>query len=404
MTGEDRVAAGWDRLNARLVKIGRPDVHDEAFRRTGTLVNAPVSRGSTVLFPDLDTMRRVGAERYEHTPIYGAMGSAVQHDLERAIAAIEEGRDTQIVSSGLAACTTALLTWTSSGGHCLLPDSCYGPTRRFADTMLRRFGVEATYYDPMISEEGLRQLMQPNTQVVFAESPGSHTFEVQDVPMLARVAHDGGARVLLDNTWGFGIFMPFTHGVDVSIQALTKYPGGHSDAILGAITVGSEEDWHMLRDAAIQLGQLAGPDDCWLTLRGLRSMGVRLARQARTAWKVACWLRDRGEVAQVLFPAFSDCPGHEFWERDFSGAGPLFTVVLTSDHDRAAMERMINGLRHFGIGASWGGYESLVLPTTGGVSRSLPNALPDGPAFRLAIGLDEAADLIADLESGFSRL
>ncbi|AQS83472.1 MAG: cystathionine beta-lyase [Acetobacter aceti] len=404
MTGEDRVAAGWERLNARLVKVGRPDVHDEQFRRTGTLVNASVSRGSTVLFPDLDTMRRVGAERYEHTPIYGAMGSAVQHDLERAIAAIEEGRDTQVVSSGLAACTTALLTWTSSGGHCLLPDSCYGPTRRFADTMLRRFGVESTYYDPMISEDGLREIMRPNTQVVFAESPGSHTFEVQDVPMLARVAHEGGARVLLDNTWGFGVFMPFTHGVDVSIQALTKYPGGHSDAILGAITVTSEEDWHMLRDASIQLGQLAGPDDCWLTLRGLRSMGVRLARQARTAWRVANWLRDRGEVAQVLYPAFADCPGHEFWERDFSGAGPLFTVVLTSSHDKAAMERMINGLQHFGIGASWGGYESLVLPTTGGVSRSLPNALPEGVAFRLAIGLDDAADLTADLERGFSRL
>ncbi|MCH4092622.1 cystathionine beta-lyase [Acetobacter sp.] len=404
MTGEDRVAAGWEQLNARLVKIGRPDVHDEAFRGTGTLVNASVSRGSTVLFPDLDTMRRVGAERYEHTPIYGAMGSAVQHDLERAIAMVEEGRDTQIVSSGLAACTTALLTWTSSGGHCLLPDSCYGPTRRFADTMLRRFGVETTYYDPMIAEERLRGLMRPNTQVVFAESPGSHTFEVQDVSMLARVAHESGARVLLDNTWGFGIFMPFAHGVDVSIQALTKYPGGHSDAILGAITVGSEEDWHMLRDAAIQLGQLAGPDDCWLTLRGLRSMGVRLARQARTAWRVACWLRERGEVAQVLYPAFVECPGHEFWERDFSGAGPLFTVVLTSNHDRVAMEQLINGLRHFGIGASWGGYESLVLPTTGGVSRSLPDALPEGPAFRLAIGLDDAADLIADLESGFSRL
>lgn len=404
MNGADRVAAGWDHLNARLVQLGRPDPRAEQVLRSGAQVNPPVARGSTMLFADLETMRRVGGERYDHTPIYGAMGSPTQHELERVVAAIEGGGDTQIVSSGLAACTTALLTWTSSGGHCLLPDSCYGPTRRFADTMLRRFGVEATYYAPMISEDGLRALMRPNTQVVFAESPGSHTFEVQDVAMLAGAAHDGGARLLLDNTWGFGIFTPFDHGVDVSIQALTKYPGGHSDVILGAITVADEEDWRMLRDAAIQLGQLAGPDECWLTLRGLRSMGVRLARQARTAWHVACWLRERPEVASVLFPPFAECPGHEFWERDFSGAGPLFTVVLREAHDRLAMERMINSLRRFGIGASWGGYESLVLPTTGGISRSLPDGLPTGPAFRLAIGLDDPEDLIEDLENGLTHL
>ncbi|NHN88279.1 cystathionine beta-lyase [Acetobacter conturbans] len=403
-TGEERVAAGWERLNALLIRLGRPDPHDDSFRQTGTLVNAPVSRGSTMLFPDLDTMRRVGAERYEHTAIYGAMGSPVQHDLERVIAVIEGGRDTQIVSSGLAACTTTLLTWTSSGGHCLIPDSCYGPTRRFADTMLRRFGVETTYYEPMISADGLRALMRPNTQVVFAESPGSHTFEVQDISMLASVAHDGGARLLLDNTWGFGIFMPFDHGVDVSIQALTKYPGGHSDVILGAITVATEDDWQMLRDAAIQLGQLAGPDECWLTLRGLRTMGVRLARQARTTWRVAQWLKEQPDVAQILYPPFPECPGHEFWERDFTGAGPLFTVVLNASFDRAAMERMVNSLTRFGIGASWGGYESLVLPTTGGISRSMNGALPAGPAFRLAIGLDDEADLIADLREGFRRL
>ncbi|MFT8719787.1 cystathionine beta-lyase [Acetobacter sp.] len=403
-TGEDRVARGWEALNGRLVELARPDLRDERFRQTGTLVNAPVSRGSTMLFADLDTMRRVGGERYKHTAIYGAMGSPVQHELERAVAALEGGGDTQIVSSGLAACTTALLTWTSSGGHCLVPDSCYGPTRRFADTILRRFGVETTYYDPMISEDALRTLMRPNTQVVFAESPGSHTFEVQDVPMLARVAHEWGARVLLDNTWGFGVFAPFAHGVDVSIQALTKYAGGHSDVIVGAITTAGEDDWQMLRDAAIQLGQVAGPDDCWLTLRGLRSMGVRLARQARTAWRVASWLREQPRVAQVLYPAFPECPGHEFWERDFTGAGPLFTVVLDSSCDRAGMERMINGLTRFGIGASWGGYESLVLPTTGGISRSLSGALPESPAFRLAIGLDDADDLIADLDAAFGRL
>lgn len=404
MTDEDRVAAGWDRLNSLLVRLGRPDVHDEHFRDTGTLVNTPVTRGSTVLFPDLATMRKVGGERYDHTAIYGAMGTPVQHELERAIAAIENGRDTQIVSSGLAACTTALLTWTSSSGHCLIPDACYGPTRRFADTMLGRFGVEITYYDPLIREPELHALMRPDTQVVFAESPGSHTFEIQDIPMLARVAHAHDARLLLDNTWGFGIFAPFDKGADVSIQALTKYPGGHSDAVLGAITVAAEEEWHRLRDAAIQLGQLAGPDDCWLTLRGLRTMGVRLARQSRTALTVAKWLSMHPKVLRVLHPALPDNPGYTLWERDFSGAGPLFSVVLQPSCTRAAMEKMIDSLSRFGIGASWGGFESLVLPTTGGVIRSLPECHADHPAFRLSIGLDDAADLIADLEHGLMRL
>lgn len=404
LTDEERVAAGWERLNALLVRTARPDVHDPRFRDTGTLVNAPVTRGSTVLFPDLQTMRKVGAERYTHTAIYGAMGTPIQHELERAIALIEQGRDTQIVSSGLAACTTALLTWTSSGGHCLIPDSCYGPTRRFADTLLRRFGVETTYYDPCLDEAGLTALMRPNTQVVFAESPGSHTFEIQDVPMLGRVAHEHGARLLLDNTWGFGIFAPFTHGVDVSIQALTKYPAGHSDAVLGAITVASEEDWHMLRDAAIQLGQLAGPDECWLALRGLRTMGVRLARQARTAFRVAQWLQNRPEVARVLFPALRDDPGYAVWRRDFTGAGPLFGVVLQPHVTRTQMEAMIDALTCFGIGASWGGFESLVLPTSGGIVRSLPESLHGNQAFRLGIGLDDARELVADLEQAFRNL
>ncbi|NHO17687.1 cystathionine beta-lyase [Acetobacter oeni] len=404
MTDEDKVAAGWERLNSLLVRLARPAPHDAPFRNTGTLVNMPVTRGSTVLFPDLDTMRRVGNGRYDHIAIYGAMGTPVQHELERAVAAIENGRDTQIVSSGLAACTTALLTWTASGGHCLIPDSCYGPTRRFADTMLRRFGVETTYYDPLISEAGLRALMRPETQVVFAESPGSHTFEIQDIPMLARVAHAHKACLILDNTWGFGIFTPFDHGVDVSVQALTKYAGGHSDVVIGAITVAKEEEWHRLRDAAIQLGQLAAPDECWLTLRGLRTMGVRLARQARTALIVAKWLADRPEVRRVLFPALPDDPGYALWQRDFSGAGPLFSVVLQPSYSRAAMETMVNSLSRFGIGASWGGFESLVLPTTGGVTRSLPECHADSPAFRLGIGLDDPADLIADLQQGLARL
>lgn len=401
---EDRVAAGWEQLSGLLVRAGRPDPHDEQFAKTGTFVNMPLSRGSTMLFRDLATMEAVGNERYDHTTIYGAMGTPVQHELERVLALVEGGQNTQIVSSGLAACTTALLTWTAAGGHCLIPDSCYGPTRRFALTMLRRFGVETTFYPPCISEADFCALIRPETQVVFTESPGSHTFEIQDIRMLAGVAHEAGAKVLMDNTWAFGVFAPFEHGVDVSIQALTKYPGGHSDVIAGAITVANEDDWHRLRDAAIQLGQLAGPEDCWLVLRGLRTLGVRLGRQARTALRVAKWLAARPEVLRVRHPALPDDPGHALWQRDFSGAGPLFGVELKPDITQAAMEQMINSLRCFGIGASWGGYESLVLPTSGSLSRTVKSGLPAGPAFRLAIGLEDAEDLTADLEQAFRCL
>lgn len=395
-----QVVSGWKRLSSLLVQGGRP----EPTPPEGAFVNGPVTRGSTVLFPSLDAMREQGLRSHEHELIYGAMGSPVQHELEKLIAQIEGGTHTQVVSSGLAACTLPLLAFLSAGDHLLLPDSVYGPTRRFAGTMLARMGIETTYYAPLADEETIVGLMRENTRVVFAESPGSHTFEVQDVPMLARVAHERNALLMLDNTWGIGIFQPFRHGVDVSIQALTKYPAGHSDVIAGAITVADGALWKDLRDSAIQIGQLAGPDECWLTLRGLRTMAVRLERQSASALLVAQWLRGRPEVARVLHPAFEECPGHEFWARDFDGASSLFGVELRADLSVAAMRDMIDALALFGIGASWGGYESLVLPTTGGVRRSLPNAMPEGPSFRLHIGLEDPNDLIADLEGGLEVL
>jgi len=395
-----RVSHGWARFSTLLVQAGR----DEEVPVRGGYVNPGIERGSTVLFPSLEAMAENGRRAYAHESIYGAMGSPIQHRLERVIALIEGGVHTQVVSSGLSACTTPLLAFLEARSHLLLPDSVYGPTRRFADTMLARMGVETTYYPPMVDASGLTALMRPNTRVVFAESPGSHTFEVQDVKMLAAVAHAHEALLMLDNTWGIGVFQPFAHGVDVSIQALTKYPGGHSDLILGAVTVGQEDHWKVLRDAAIQLGQVAGPDDCWLTLRGLRTMGVRLERQSRTALQVAQWLRGRPEVARVLHPAFVDSPGHEFWMRDFSGASALFGVELQDDLSVEAMRDMIDALALFGIGASWGGYESLVLPTTGGVRRTLAGSMPVGPTFRLHIGLEDVADLIADLKGGLEVL
>ncbi len=392
---------GWSGLSAKLVRLGRPADAEPGF------VNAPVARGSTVLYESMEAMRARSAQRYEHALIYGAMGGPTQAMLEEAIAAIEGGRHTQVVSSGLAACTTPLLAFLGAGGHCLMPDSVYGPTRRFCDTMLRRLGVETTYYEPLAERAELRGLMRPTTQVLFAESPGSHSFEVQDVRMLAQLAHEHGAKLMLDNTWGIHVFQPFEHGVDVSIQALTKYPSGHADSVLGAITVVDQADWVVVRDAVVQIGQYASPDECWLTLRGLRTMGVRLERQSRSALIVARWLQDRPEVARVLHPALPECPGHAFWARDFAGASSLFGVEFESTFTAAAVEDMVAALGVFGLGASWGGYESLALPTTGIASRTAhrPGGRPDGgPALRLHIGLESPEELIADLEGGLAVL
>jgi cystathionine beta-lyase len=357
-----------------------------------------------VLYESMDAMRARSAQRYEHQLIYGAMGGPTQALLEEAIAAIEGGRHTQVVSSGLAACTTPLLSFLGAGGHCLVPDSVYGPTRRFCDTMLRRLGIDTTYYPPMIEEADLEALMRPSTQVVFAESPGSHSFEVQDVPMLARVAHRHGAKLMLDNTWGIHVFQPFEHGVDISIQALTKYPAGHADAVVGAITVVDEADWVVLRDSAVQMGQYASPDECWLTLRGLRTMGLRLDHQSRSAMQVARWLQDRPEVARVLHPALPGSPGHDVWCRDFSGATSLFGVVFDARYTAQAVEDMAAALGVFSLGASWGGYESLALPTTGTISRTTEPLTITGPALRLHIGLEPVDHLIADLSGGLDVL
>jgi cystathionine beta-lyase len=286
----------------------------------------------------------------------------------------------------------------------LVPDSVYGPTRTFCSGLLRRYGVETGYYDPMADEAAITALMRPNTRVLFAESPGSHTFEVQDVPMLSRVAHAGGAKLFMDNTWGIHCFQPFAHGVDVSIQALTKYAGGHSDIILGAVTVNSEEDWAWLRAGSLELGNYASPDDCWLCLRGLRTLKIRLEAQAASAMRIVEWLKARPEVARVLHPALPDCPGHEFFVRDFTGACSLFGVVFQPRYSAEAVVAMIDAMRHFGIGASWGGYESLILPTTGTIRRSEGTGVFEGEMARLSIGLEAPEDLIDDLERGLAAL
>ncbi len=388
-------------LRTKLSHLGRADKTQHGF------VNPPLLRGSTVLYPTVVERKRIAGMRGQRVMSYGTAGSATHWALEDVIAEIEGGSHCAIVSTGLAAVTTPLLAFLKTGDHMLMPDSVYGPARAFAEGMLARFGVETTFYNPVIDGPGLAKLMRPNTGVVYTESPGSHTFEVQDVPALAKVAHaaeaPGKIKVMMDNTWGIHHFQPFKHGVDVSIQAATKYPAGHSDILIGSITVNSEADWQTLIAGSRSLGQYASPDDCWLTLRGLRTMGVRLAQQEQSAIEVAQWLQTRSEVARVLHPALPGAPGHEIWKRDFTGACSLFGVEFQPSTSVESTHAFVEALALFGIGASWGGYESLALPTTGFVTRTASHVF-EGPLVRLHIGLEDVKDLIADLDQGLAVL
>jgi cystathionine beta-lyase len=374
-----------------LSHIGRISKKEHGF------VNPPLLRGSTVLTPTIAERKALAARRGEQVLTYGTGGSSTHWALEDAIAAIEGGTRCYLVSTGLAAVTTPLLGFLKAGDHMLMPDHVYGPARIFASGMLRDLGVETTFYLPEIDEAGIRALMRPNTKVVYTESPGSHTFEVQDVPAIARAAHAGGAKVFIDNTWGIHHFQPFTHGVDVSIQAATKYPAGHSDVLIGAITVNNDADWQVLHAAGRALGQYASPDDCWLTLRGIRTMAVRLEAQMDAAMQVAHWLRGQPEVAQVLHPGLPGAPGHELWRRDFTGACSLFGVEFKTSFTPEDTHRFVEALELFGIGSSWGGYESLAVPTTGFVTRTAGGKGFAGPVVRLHIGLENPDDLTGDL-------
>ncbi len=387
------------KIETTLVQAGRAPVRQYGF------VNPPLKRGSTVLHASVAAKKEVGQHAaFEPIENYGLMGNETHFALEAAIAEIEGGTRAQVTSSGLSAITLPLLAYLKTGEHLLVPDSVYGPTRTFCDSVLTRFGIETSYYDPMVTPESLKTLLRPNTKVLFTESPGSHTFEVQDIPGLAKVAHAHGVKVFLDNTWGILHFAPFQHGVDVSIHALTKYPGGHSDIILGAAVVNTEEDWRWLRLGALQMGNYASPDDCWLALRGLRTLHVRLKAAEAAGIKIANWLTARPEVARVLHPAFPSCPGHEFFKRDFTGACGLFGVVFQPRYSADDVVRMIDALAMFGIGASWGGFESLVLPTTGTIRRSAGTGTFEGEAARFQIGLENIDDLIADLDQGLRAL
>ena len=385
MAGDSNESRG---VHTRLAHIGNDP------RAFFGFVQPPVVHASTVLFPDAATM---AARDQKYT--YGTHGTPTTDALTLALDALEGSAGTVLVSSGLAAVSLPLLAFLSAGDHVLITDSVYHPTRRFADTVLARMGVEITYYDPLVGA-GIAALMKPNTRVVFTESPASNTFEVQDIPAIARAAHARDAVVMMDNTWATPLyFRPLDHGVDVSIHALTKYPAGHSDVLLGSVSA-NRRCWERLHDAHAAMGCCAAPDDAYQVLRGLRTMGVRLERHAKSALEIARLLEGRAGVARVLHPALESFPGHALWKRDFSGTSGIFSIVLAGGGDRQA-HAFLDALSIFGLGYSWGGYESLAVHVDLR-DRAVGGNVYEGPVIRLQIGLEDPSDLMADLEAALA--
>lgn len=381
----------------KLVWAGR---HPDRF---GGLVNTPVYRGSTVLSPtlaDWEQKKQQHADDVFGASMYGRFGTPTHHAFQEAMAELEGGHRSMLYPSGLAAISSVLLALLSAGDHVLISDSAYSPTVQFLEGTLARYGVSATRYDPC-DAAALSRLLRPNTKVVYVESPGSETLEIQDIPALARCAHAHGARVVMDNTWATPLFFSaFEHGVDVSIQAATKYITGHSDSLLGVATC-NEETWPQVRQTSLELGQTAGPDDVYLALRGLRTMAVRMKQHWQSGMTLARWLEQRPEVQAVLHPALPSHPAHDLWKRDFTGASGLFAIALNPVSD-GALEALIDNLQLFGLGVSWGGYESLALPFA--PQRTQSNWNYDGPGVRIHVGLEDVDDLIADFEQAFTQM
>jgi cystathionine beta-lyase len=365
------------------------------------MVNTPVYRTSTVIYPDLASYEARGGDDYKKVR-YGLYGTPTTFALEEAIAQMEGGHAAVVVPSGLAAIAAPLCAFVKNGDHLLVVDSVYGPTRTFCERHLKPNGVDVQYYDPLIGV-GIERLFKPSTKAVFCESPGSLTFEMQDIPAIAAVAHARGLPVLADTTWGTPYFFrPFEHGIDVSIHAGTKYINGHSDVLLGAI-VTNERCWKTVRKTVAEYGYCVSPDDCYMALRGFRTIGVRMKQQMANALAVARWLEQRGEVKRVLYPALESDPGHAIWKRDFEGAASLFSFVL-SPVSKQQVAAFVDALKLFGIGSSWGGYESLVTAPNIAPLRTATRWPNDGPVIRMHIGLEDPADLIADVERAFAAM
>jgi len=383
----------------KVAHLGR---HPERYHGA---VNPPVYHVSTVLSSSLAEYEQKRKDWIAETPgvyYYGRHGMPTTEALQEAIAELEGGHRCVVYPSGLAACAGALLACLGSGDHLLIADAVYGPTRNFARRVLARYGVEVTFFDPLIGA-GIDDLMRPNTRAVYLESPGSLTFEVQDVPAISEAAHRRGALVLIDNTWGTPLyFKAFEHGADISVQSATKYIVGHSDAMLGTVTA-SKDAWPRVKTTTYDFGQTAGPDDVYLAQRGLRTLAVRLKQHWENGVALAEWLLRQPEVERVLHPALAGDPGHALWKRDFRGASGLFGVVL-KPVSRDGFAALIDGLELYGLGASWGGYESLVAPFDPREVRTATQWPHPGPCFRIHAGLENIDDLIADLDQGFKRL
>ena len=377
----------------RLVTAGRDTKAQKGF------VNPPVFHGSTVLYPSAEDLH---AHRAEFT--YGRHGTPTTRALQDVLMALEgpQCAGVGLVPSGLSAISTTLLAVLKAGDHLLVCDNAYRPTRNFCNGMLTRYGIETSYFDPLIGA-GIEALFKPNTRAVLVEAPGSQSFEMPDVRAIAAVAHARGALVIDDNTWATALFhRSLEQGVDISMQAATKYVGGHSDIMFGTIAANATA-WPQVTEAIRLLGVCAGPDDVYLALRGVRTLSVRLAQHHRSGLEMARWLAARPEVDRVLHPGLETDPGHAIWKRDFTGASGLFSIVL-KPVPQAAVDAMLNALTLFGMGFSWGGYESLAIPFDCHEYRTATKWAPGGPTLRLHIGLENVDDLKADLERGFSAL
>ena len=384
-------AANPQQAETRLDTAGRDTQAQKGF------VNPPVVHGSTVLYPSADDLR---AHRGEFQ--YGRHGTPTTKALQDVLMALEgpQCAGVGLAPSGLAAISTTLLAVTKAGDHILVCDNVYRPSRNFCNGMLARYGVETTYFDPLIGS-GIENLFKPNTRAVLVEAPGSQSLEMPDLPAIAAVAHARGALVIDDNTWATPLYhRSLDQGVDISMQAATKYIGGHSDIMFGTISANAGA-WPIIAEAIRLLGVCAGPDDVFLALRGMRTLSVRLAQHYRSGLEIARWLERRAEVIRVLHPALEGDPGHTIWKRDFTGASGLFSIVL-KPKPQAAVDAMLDSLKLFGMGFSWGGFESLAVPFNCSEYRTATQWEPGGPTLRLHIGLEGVDDLKADLERGFA--
>jgi cystathionine beta-lyase len=368
--------------------------------------NAPVQRASTVLFKSLKAFQEAGSAIADKgSSVYGRIGNANSHEFEEAMTALEGGYGAASFPSGLSAISACLLACIGSGDHVLMADSVYGPVRRFCDNHLKRLGVGVEYYDPLLSADEIKKRIQAGTKIIYLESPGSQTFEVQDVPGIASVAREHGILTMADNTWATPLFhKPLAHGVDISIHSATKYIAGHSDTSLGVAVFADRALYAGMKRFTMDSGISAAPDSLYLGLRGLRTLDVRMRRHQENALAVARWLQARPEVSRVLYPALSGDPGYALWARDFQGAGGLFSFEFAQELDNNRLAAFLDGLEFFPLGYSWGGDKSLAMPCHLAEERTASPWQGKAPMIRLSIGLEHIDDLIADLDAGFARL